>query len=277
MAQVRITKIDTDGVLVEHALADDITFNSFTAGSGPVMSPTGIDMNGQDVTDLSDLVFTDPAVGTINQTAGALIANNIMAKERNNIMTTAGAVLFPVVTDTAGELDSFKVPHIAGIPTATPAFSSDAGYLVFDDTNNNMYVWDGAAWDNMNTVSSTSSVQNNYTAGAGGIAARDVVYISAADTVLKCDSSAGGIASRAMGLAVAAITAAASGAIQSEGVLTGFTGLTAGSRYFVDPATPGLITLTRPVGAGNTVIQVGYAKSTTALHIHIEQLGRVAA
>lgn len=276
MAQVKLLKIDTDGVSVEfNSSADDITLNSFTAGAGPVMSPTGIDMNNTDLSDVSDIDFNDPAVSTIEQTAGALIINNIMAKERNNVMTTAGAVLFPSVGDVAGELDSFKVPHSSALPTATPAFSSDQGYLAA--YNGSLYMWDGAAWNDLGVADSTNAVTNVYTAGAGGIAARDVVYISAADTVLKASAAAGGAPSRAMGLAVAAITAAAQGDIQSEGVLAGFSGLTAGSRYYLDASTPGLITATKPTGAGNTVVQIGYAKSATEFHIHIEQLGRVAA
>lgn len=273
MAQVKLLKIASDGVPLEFGSGDDITLNSFTAGSGPVMSPTGIDMNGQDVTDISDLSFTDPAVGTINQTAGALIANNIMAKERDNVMTTAGAVLFPVVTNTAGELDSFKLPHIAGIPSATPTFSSDAGYLVYDSTNKNTYVWDGVAWDNMNTVSATAAIDDVYTAD-DDLIIRDAVYISAADNVNKASAAAAGTA-QLLGFATAAALDTTSVNVRKFGILTGFSGLTAGSRYYLS-ATAGLITATIPTATGNTVVQAGYAKSATVLDIQIQSLGRRA-
>jgi hypothetical protein len=276
MAQVKLLKIDSDGVSVEFSsTADDITLASYTVNGGPVLG-TSLDMNGGDISDVDEISFTAPSTDGLVTTSGTLPADNIMGEIYENVMTTAGAILFPVITDSVDQVDAFRLPALAGVPTASPADGGE-GYIVWDSTGDKMYAWDGAAWLDQSTATEALSVQNSYTAGAGGIAARDVVYISAADTVLKCDSSSGGIASRAMGLSVAAITAAASGDIQSEGVLAGFAGLTAGSRYFVDPATPGLITATRPVGAGNTVIQVGYAKSTTALHIHIEQLGRVAA
>lgn len=273
MAQVKLLKIDTDGLPIEFSAGDDITLNSFTAGSGPVMSPTGIDMNGQDVTDLSDLVFTDPSVGTINQTAGALIADNIMAKERNNVMTTAGAILFPVITDVAGQVDSMRLPALAGTPTASPTFGGE-GYLVWDSTNNILYAWDGAAWVNQSTTTTANYLQDSYTAEEA-LAIRDVVYISSADNVSKAlgDSSS---KSRAMGLAVAAASATASVQVRYAGIMTGFTGLTAAARYYLSPSTAGLITSTTPVGSGNTIVQVGYAKSTTALLIQIEQLGRRA-
>lgn len=275
MAQVKLLKISSDGVPLEFtSSADDITLLSFSVnGGGPVLSGTGLDLNNQDLSDVSDIDFNDPAVSTIEQTAGALIVDNIMAKERNNVMTSAGAVLFPSVTDTAAQLDSFKLPHIAGAPTATPSFSSDAGYTVYDTTNNYLYVWDGAAWQNQTLADQAQRVVNSYTADEA-LAARDTLYISAADNVSKADVSGSGAPSRIIGFARAAASDTASVEVQSEGVLTGFTGLTAGARYYGDPATPGLITSTIPVGAGNTIVQVGYAKSTTALHIHIEQMGR---
>jgi len=273
MAQVKLLKIDTDGVSVEFGSADDITLNSFTAGAGPEMSPTGIVMNGQDLTDLSDLEFTDPSVGTINQTVGALIADNIMGKERNNVISTSGAILFPAISDSAGEVDSFKVPSMAAIPTATPAFSSVQGYLTA--FGGSLYMWNGSAWNDLGISDSANSIQNLYTADEA-LAANDLLYISAADNVSLSNVSSGGASSRVIGLAVAAAIDTAPVYVQSEGVKAGFTGLTAGARYFANPSVAGGITSTKPVGSGNTIVQIGYAKSATQVHLHIEQLGRLA-
>lgn len=274
MAQVKLLKIATDGVPVEFGTGDDITLNSFTAGSGPVMSPTGIDMNGQDITDLSDLVFTDPAVGTVNQTVGALIINNIMAKERSNTLTTAADILFPVVTDTAGQVDALRLPALAGTPTATPTTGGE-GFVVWDSTNDKMYIWNGSAWVDQTTINYAASVQSTYVAGVGGTAIRDVVYISAADTVLPASAAAAGTA-QAIGLGVAAAAAAANVQVQEDGIMPGFSGLTAGARYYLSGTTPGAVTATIPSTSGHTIVQIGYAKSTTVMHINIEQMGRRA-
>lgn len=271
MAQVKLLKIASDGVPLEFGSGDDITLNSFTAGSGPVMSPTGIDMNGQDVTDISDLSFTDPSVGTINQTAGALIVDNIMAKERSNAMTATSDILFGVATDTAGQVDAFKVPHMASAPTATPAANSNAGYLV--SAGGSLYVWDGTAWNDLGVSDSANQINNVYTADEA-LLIRDALYISAADSVSKASASAVGTA-QLVGFAKNAAIDTGSVTVVSEGVLTGFSGLTAGARYYLS-TTAGTITATIPAGTGNTVVQAGYAKSATALHIHIEQLGRRA-
>ncbi len=274
MAQVKLLKIDSDGVPVEFTSAtDDITLNSYTVqGGGPVLSGTGLDLNGQAAIDASSFQVTDPTVGFLNQTAGNLIFDNIMGRDRENEMLIAGSVSFPTISDTASEVDAFRLPALAGAPTATPSTSGE-GHMVWDSSNNRLYVWDGAMWDDQSTVAAAAAVQNLYTADEA-LAARDVLYISAADNVSKADVSAGGAPSRVVGLAVDAAIDTAPVIVQSEGVLDGFAGLSSGARYYADPSTPGGITATTPVGTGNTVVQVGYAKSATALHIHIEQLGR---
>jgi hypothetical protein len=52
--------------------------------------------------------------------------------------------------------------------------------------------------------------------------------------------------------------------------VTGQTGgLTAGSEYFVDPATAGKLTITAPTTTGQFIQKVGTASSTTELHIQL--------
>jgi hypothetical protein len=274
MAQVKLLKIASDGVPLEfNSTADDITLNSFTVqGGGPVLSGTGLDMNNQDVSDVKDLRFNDPTTGVINQTAGDLIVDDIMAKDRANIMALASDIIFGSVADSAGEVDSFKVPHSASIPSATPAYSSDAGYLV--SAGGTLYLWDGAAWNDLGVSDAANQINNEYVADEA-LAARDALYISAADNVSKASAASGGAASQLMGFAKASAADTDPVVVVSEGVLGGFTGLTAGARYYLS-ATAGAITATIPVGSGNTVVQAGYAKSATALHIHIEQMGRRA-
>ena len=275
MAQIKLLKIASDGVPLEfNSASDEITLASFTVqGGGPVLSGTGLDMNNQDVSDIKNLDFNDPSVSTIEQTAGALIVDNIMAKERENLMTTAGGISFPVIADVAGQVDAFRLPALAGAPTATPSTGGE-GHLVWDSTNDKLYAWTGSAWDDLSTVQAASKVINSYTADEA-LSARDVLYISAADNVSKALAT-NTSQSYAMGLAVASAADTAPVEVQSEGVMTGFTGLTAGARYYLDASTAGAITSTIPTGTGNTVVQIGYAKSTTALHIHIEQMGRRA-
>ena len=93
---------------------------------------------------------------------------------------------------------------------------------------------------------------------------------------MLADVSTAGIASRVVG--VAGTTALNTNPLDvcCNGVAEGFTGLTAGSRYFADPAVAGGVTTTVPSGSGNKIIQIGYAKSTTEMHLQIDYLGRRA-
>lgn len=274
MAQVKLLKIATDGVPVEFGTADDITLNSFTAGAaGPSLSPTSLAMASQPISGAGNLSFQSASTNGITQTAGLLAADNIVGKERSNVMTTAGELLFPVITDTPSTVDNFRVPQIAGVPTATPT-NAGAGYMVFDSTDNRLYVWSGSAWVDQTTITGSLSVANSYTAAAT-IAARDVVYISAADSVTSAIATAA-TTSQAVGFAVAGAAATAAVSVQENGLMSGFSALTAGARYYLSAATAGAITPTIPAGSGNTIVQVGYAKSATQMAIRIENMGRRA-
>lgn len=274
MAQVKLLKVGSDGVSTEmDTTADDITLLSYTVDAGgPVLDGAGLDLNDTDVVDVKDLDFNDPSTGTIDQTSGPLIVDDLMFQTKENSLTVGSAVLFPVVTDAGDEVDAFRLPTLAGTPTAAPADGGE-GYLVWDSTNDSLFAWTGSVWDDLSTVNEAQKTVNNYTSGEI-LALNDFLYISAADTVSKADVSGAGTPSRGMGFAKSAVGNAVTVGVCSEGVLTGFAGLTATDRMYADPATPGLITATIPVGTGNTIVQVGYAKSATELHIHIEQLGR---
>lgn len=268
MAQIKLLKIGSTGLNTEFDSAtDDITLNSFTAGAGPVISSTGVDMNNTDIADIQDLVFANPATGTINQTAGNLTIDNIVGKDRDNAITAAGAILFPAgVTDTAGQLDSLRLPTIAGTPTATP--TAGEGSTVWDSSNNKLYIWDGAAWDDQSSVQTANSVDNNYTAEVA-ITARQLVYISSAGKVSPADSDTE-VTARVIGFATAAASASATVAVRSKGILSGFSSLTVGARYFLTAS--GAVTATPPSGSADALIQVGFAKSATEIDIQIVPL-----
>jgi hypothetical protein len=275
MAQVKLLKIDSDGVPVEmNTASDDITLNSFTVqGGGPVLSGTGLDMNNKDITEVQDISFQAPTTATINQTAGLLIIDDIMAKERNNVMASTGAVLFPSISgSTANQVDSFKIPHAASAPSVTPSFSSDAGYLV--SGNGKLYFWNGTAWDDYSTSLQSQQVANIFDA-EGAIADRDCLYINSSGRVDLADADANA-SSQVCGFAKnSAATQGDDVDVASFGILDGFSSLTVGSRYYLG-ATAGQISTSVPVGAGQNIVQVGYSKSATELMIMIQQLGRRA-
>jgi hypothetical protein len=270
MAQKKFLFIGSYGPEEHNPASDDLTIASLTVTSGPAASSAGVDMNNTDLSDVNSISFTDPSADGLVQTAGLVTADNLMAKDRGNTLSTAADVTFPVITDVAGQVDALRLPALAGAPTATPA-SGGAGHMVYDSTNKKMYVYDGAAWDSLDSVESAQSLKNGFTVGAGGVAARDAVYISAADTVSKANADTSTKA-QAIGFAASAAAAAASVQVQSEGVVSGFTGLTPGAIYFLD-SSDGAISASAPTGSGHRVLQVGVAKSATQLFIQFRHWG----
>lgn len=110
---------------------------------------------------------------------------------------------------------------------------------------------------------------------AGSITQGMAVYISASGTVKKAKADAAGT-SKAFGLVSdASISAAASGQIIFEGILSmadwtsiiGTTSLTFDTYYFLSPNTAGLLTATPPTTVGQLNVIVGHALSATEMEI----------
>ena len=276
MSQVKLLKIDTDGVPVEmNTAADDITLNSFTVqGGGPVLGTSGLDLNNQDISDIKNVSFNNSATATIAVNSTTFLADDLMFQTKENSIALGAAVLFPTVTDAGNNIDAFRLPTLGANPTASPTDGGE-GYLIWQSASDTLFAWDGAAWKDLSIAEQAERVANIYTAEEA-LALGDCLYISSADNVSKADVSGAGAPSRVMGLAKAAALITAPVTVVCQGPLEGLSGMTAGARYYADPATPGGKTTTLPVGSGNTIVQLGYAKSATVLHVHIEQQGRRA-
>lgn len=115
---------------------------------------------------------------------------------------------------------------------------------------------------------------------AGSVVIGTPVYSSANDTVDKAKADAVGTANVIGLVADTSIAAAATGGIITDGILTATTGqwdtiagttggLTKDVIYYLSAATAGLLTSTSPSVAGQFVVQIGIAISTTELLIRV--------
>ena len=137
------------------------------------------------------------------------------------------------------------------------------------------------AGDSLDAAASEVDVVARTNDNAGAIVIGQPVYPSAAGAVDLAQADAIGTA-QVLGLVSStSITSAASGNIQTDGVLSATTGqwdavagttggLTAGAVYYLDPDTAGMLTATAPTAAGDYVIRVGLALSTTELEISVQ-------
>ena len=102
------------------------------------------------------------------------------------------------------------------------------------------------------------------TANAGeALSAGNLVYISSAGTVFKADAQSE--AKAATGFVLASSTTGQAATVYFEGTITGLTGLTAGTRYFLSDTATGAATTTVPSTAGRIVQIIGTASSATEI------------
>lgn len=115
---------------------------------------------------------------------------------------------------------------------------------------------------------------------AGALVIGAPVYASGNDTVDKAKADAVGTANVIGLMADASTAAAAVGGVQVDGILAATTGqwdavagttggLTKDVFYYLSAATAGLLTATAPSAAGQFVVCVGVAISTTEMKINI--------
>jgi len=134
------------------------------------------------------------------------------------------------------------------------------------------------AGDTLDASCSEVDVVAATNSNAGAIVIGKAVYADGAGTVDLAQADAAGTV-EVLGLVKdASIGIAGAGNIQTDGVLTATTdqwdaaagttgGLTAGTVYYLDPDTAGLLTETAPSSVGDYVVRVGVALSTLALDI----------
>jgi len=114
------------------------------------------------------------------------------------------------------------------------------------------------------------------------IAGMAVYETSTANTAKRAQANASGTINPTGLMQSTSTPTGQTGSVQTEGVITLTTGewdavvtgesggLTPGGAYFLDPATPGNLTLTAPTTAGQYVQKLGTALSSTSFKISIE-------
>jgi hypothetical protein len=137
------------------------------------------------------------------------------------------------------------------------------------------------AGDTLDASANEVDVATMTNANAGAIVIGTPVYVSVAGSVDKGQADAAGTVQLLGLVKTVSIAAAGSGSIQTDGVLSATTaqwdavtgevgGLTAGTPYYLDPTTAGSLTDTAPTTAGQFVVRVGLALSTTDLDITLQ-------
>ena len=111
-------------------------------------------------------------------------------------------------------------------------------------------------------TASGSSTSRNVTQAAHGLTAKDVVRLSGSNTYAKAKADTAANA-EVVGM-VASTSDANNFSLATGGYVSGLSGLTANTFYFLDAVTAGAITATKPTGATEFSVPCFYADTTTS-------------
>lgn len=137
--------------------------------------------------------------------------------------------------------------------------------------NSKYYGTDGAGakgFHNLPSGADASTVEVEYTAGAGGVTAGQAVYVSANNTVLPA-SNAGIATARVIGIAKTTESATDPVMVVVGGMVNAGSGLTAGSPIYL--GTGGAVTETPPTAEDSVVVELGIAKNANSIQVNIQK------
>ncbi len=162
------------------------------------------------------------------------------------------------ITDHTGLItyhDGTEALYVVGMPTGN--LSTADGYVVaYDATNNEfeMVAQSGGGGGSESTEHDVNQTSHGFSVG-------DVVRISGATTYTEAQADS------ATNAEVAGVVSAVAGAndftLTTAGYITGLSGLTANTLYYLDPSSAGAVTSTEPTTTGQISKPIYYAESTT--------------
>jgi len=202
----------------------------------------------------------DLTIQANNVNAGGSAEGNIILDADTSINGQIGGVQVVTIQSTGFSLAAGSIVDDI-IDDDTFSTGVDANSLATSESIK-AYVDNGGRNANYNSLA-------EITADGTGLALRDVVSINASGAATKGSNASGG-ESKVVGFAIAAAAGGATVYVAQHGTLGGFSGLSAGSKYYLH--TAGAITTTAPSATGETVYQVGYAISATTIVIELRHI-----
>ena len=149
---------------------------------------------------------------------------------------------------------------------------ADSMEVIAAGTSGQILQSNGAAAPSWVNPAATTAVTKSVNQTAHGFAVQDIVYYTgSAWAKAKADADS---TSEAIGM-VSAVADADNFTVTYSGEVTGLSGLTSGTTYYLSAATAGLATATAPTAAGHISKPVGVALSTTVMRLFDSSRGAV--
>jgi len=221
--------------------------------------------------------------GGLSYGATYYLADDASGNLTSTAPTGSGNYVTPVgvaISDTALIINVDKPETVIGAANTVCAVATDGSTVLYKTLT---------AGDNIGIVSANDTITiTAYEASSEPVSNNSgttinigmAVYVSGANSITAAQANAAST-SKVIGLAQEEMADSATGNIITEGLLSlttgqwdaltgGSGGLTAGTTYYLDDATAGYITGTKPTGSGNYVTKIGTALSETTLIVDPE-------
>jgi microcystin-dependent protein len=246
----------------------------FSALATTVLGSPQIKMNYEIGIDVGEYVFGPgiPAGATVIAVSGQTVTLSAGA-------TASGAAQVSFYGTPAITVQSCDVSALVPGPATIVIARASGGACAIGATSGQAYLRD----TEVRTLDGPGFLSSASLPAGQGLTNRQFVYTALAGSgrtvgaVYPADAGATNQALRSQVLGCVATSAAsvstgATAYVVTEGTVAGFTGLTAGAAYYLDPATPGGITATQPTGSTLGVVGVGTALSATTLRLLITRV-----
>lgn len=281
--------IDGTGASNVTATSGNLTLSTATSGTLIASSAGDVDIDGVSITVDATAGLSLDSADDSNLT---LTANDAGNKTLTIQATNAGAGDGFVLINSEGTQLQIggvqKVDISSGVTQISNVLECDTtNGLRFGGAGNvvdRILDEDDMASDDVNALATQQSIkayvdtfgQSNYlsllelTADATGVSARDVIAIDGSGNATKADANDSN-KQKIIGFALNTATSGNTVYVAQVGLIGGFSGLSAGSKYYAS-TTAGGISSTPPSTSGDVIFQVGYAVSTTQVAILLDFL-----
>lgn len=260
--------VDANGLYTEATAYETSDFINTSAGAGDAGKPIVLDAAGHiDASMINDGDIDHGSIGGLgddDHTQYILVAGT---RAFTGDQSMGGNQLTSVGDPTAATIDGASDDAIPMSFLASTSANEGASAIGIEDAG--AYFSADNVEDALQFLASEIAAGQDYvtyTAGTGGVTKGDLVYISAADTVLPYATLSN--SHRGIGLAMATVAATNNVNVSAnDEVLTSvLVGATAGTPYYWNGTA---LTATLPSGSGDHVWQAGVAKNATDLHVEV--------
>ena len=234
-----------------------------------IAAPSGGDASTNTATSV------DSEVALFSSTSGKLLKRATgtgVCKLTSGVLSVSNVDLTSEVTGVLPLANGGTNKNMTAVNGGVVWTDADSQEVIAAGTSGQLLQSNGAAAPSWVNPAAASAVTKAISQTAHGFAVQDIIYYNGtAWAKAQADADA---TSEAIGM-VSAVAGANDFTVTYSGEVSGLSGLTSGSTYYLSAATAGLATATAPTASGNISKPVGVALSTTSMRLFDSSRGAI--